>query len=567
MKIVVRNSNLIKLNLTIMLMSLILVANSQNWMWASSPFSPPQLSAVDEGMSSSIDDFGNMYSTGWFSSPSLAFNTTTLINSGSASMFLTKHDSNGNEIWAKKEGGGYFDGGYSVTNDAIGNVIVSGYFSSPSITIGSTTLINNNVSFNDAFLIKYDPNGNVIWTKSFGGSGDDAAFSVKTDSNGNIFVTGYYSSPNLLFGSSTLNNSGNGNEDIFLAKYDANGNFLWAKRAGGSSDDFSNSVCTDASGNAYITGYFNSSPITFGATTFTALGSFVTKYDSNGNVVWAKRFGGLNEVVANSISTQANGNILVTGYFKCDTLVVGTNTLINAGAPAIPGNAKDDVFFIKYNPNGTVISANRIGGIQDERGRSVCSFSNGFYIAGEFLGPTLPIGNFTLTAPVGVWDGLFIAKFDLNNNLICASVIASGGDDAIGLSVDQSGSAYLVGDFISHNFVVGSNTLTINDSLPSENIFFAKYSCGFLGNDFVSIDSNQTLVYPNPANSQLFIKSDKSIVSVELYDITGKVLSKLIPSDSLDFVVDLKTISQGIYFVKLLDDTGHSIIKKVSVVK
>lgn len=105
---------------------------------------------------------------------------------------------------------------------------------------------------------------------------------------------------------------------------------------------------------------------------------------------------------------------------------------------------------------------------------------------------------------------------------------------------------------------------TVNNCSNSSTVSLQVATC-------LSVDEKNSLsqasIFPNPANNQLFIKSDKPITNIELYDITGKSLFKLIPSDSLNFVVDLKTISPGIYFVRLMDNTGHSAIKKLSVVK
>lgn len=483
-------------------------SKAQNWVWAKSPFSPIETNITDEGVATCIDPSGNMYATGWFMSASLAFNTATLTSQG-ACMFLVKYDPNGNELWVKKACGGSFDGGWSVTTDAMGNVIVSGYFSSPTIAIGSTTLTNSNPLSNDIFLVKYDSNGNVIWARSAGGNNIDQAVSVKTDLNGNIFMSGYFASSTMTIGSYSLINSGG--FDIFLAKYSPNGTVLWAKREGGTNDDYSFSTCTDALGNAFITGYFVSLPITFGATTFTAHGFLLVKYDTNGNVVWAKSSGGLNRVQGNSVSTDALGNIFIIGSFQCDTLAIGSTILINANAPAVPGNATHDIFIAKYNPNGAFVTAFRLGGSGADVGGSISTYSNGFYITGGFSSSSLIIGTYSLSPPFNAWDNMFIAKYDYNNNVLCASALASGGDDLLGLGVDQVGNAYITGDFVPTPFIIGSNTLTQNDGFNSENIFFAKYSCEVTGINFQSKNTNQTLIYPNPNKGDFTIQIDNII--------------------------------------------------------
>ena len=83
--------------------------------------------------------------------------------------------------------------------------------------------------------------------------------------------------------------------DIFLAKFESLGNIIWAKRAGGSVSDFCNGIATDGNGNILITGSYASPLIAFGSTVFTnpcSIDLYVAKYDNNGNVIWARSHGG-----------------------------------------------------------------------------------------------------------------------------------------------------------------------------------------------------------------------------------------------------------------------------------
>ncbi|MEK7263262.1 MAG: SBBP repeat-containing protein [Bacteroidota bacterium] len=135
------------------------------------------------------------------------------------------------------------------------------------------------------------------WAKRARGGGYDYGKGIATDENGNCYVTGYFNSSTITFGSVMLTNTDNsGSSDMYLVKYDSSGNVLWANCAGGYSADYGNSIATDGNGNCYVTGYFWSPTITFGSVTLINANSFsdmfVVKYDSNGNVVWAKRAGG-----------------------------------------------------------------------------------------------------------------------------------------------------------------------------------------------------------------------------------------------------------------------------------
>ncbi|MGD0710935.1 MAG: SBBP repeat-containing protein [Bacteroidales bacterium] len=306
--------------------------NNGNVIWAKSAGG----TGNDYATSVAVDASGNVLLTGNYSSPSINFGNSILMNTGYNDIFLAKYDANGNVLWAISEGGGDDDYASSVAVDTLGNTYLAGYFYSPSIKFGSTILINE--AGNNVFLAKFDSNGNVLWAKSAGETTIGQVSSVAVDASGNAYLTGYYSSSTISFDIITLTNTNVLFNDIFLVKYDANGNTLWARNAGGVDDDKAYAVAVDASGNAYLTGYFNSPTITFGSTTITNGGIyniFLSKYSTDGNLIWANRLGGNNDDVANSIALDATGNIFVTGDFLSDTICFGSDTLKNVGATDI----------------------------------------------------------------------------------------------------------------------------------------------------------------------------------------------------------------------------------------
>ena len=126
-----------------------------------------------------------------------------------------------------KGAGGLFDDyGQSVATDAAGNVFVVGFFSSDTINFGTNSLVNIGVLPNvpDIFIVKYDATGNVVWAKKTGGIFGDRGYGIATDASGNVFVTGSYDSQ-IDFGSTVLNSGGSYN-CMFIVKYDTAGNVL-----------------------------------------------------------------------------------------------------------------------------------------------------------------------------------------------------------------------------------------------------------------------------------------------------------------------------------------------------
>src|SRR5258707_1392540 len=105
-----------------------------------------------------------------------------------------------------------------------------------------------------------------LWAQSAGGTGQDNVQSISTDAGSNVYVLGYFNSPSITFGTTSLTNAGGGANDLFIVKYDNSGNVIWAKSAGGTGQEFAYGITTDDSDNVYVTGYFQSPSITFGTT-------------------------------------------------------------------------------------------------------------------------------------------------------------------------------------------------------------------------------------------------------------------------------------------------------------
>ncbi|MFA7028830.1 MAG: SBBP repeat-containing protein, partial [Candidatus Cloacimonadaceae bacterium] len=214
--------------------------------------------------------------------------------------------------WAKQAGGTDYDFGQDIAIDSSGNSYITGYFPG-NASFGTTELTSSGGI--DIFVAKLDSDGNWLWAQKAGGTSDDGGYSIAIDSSGNSYVTGYFHST-ASFGNITLTSSGS--YDIFVAKLDSNGNWLWAKKAGGTSDDYGYSITIDFSGNSYVTGYFYSTA-SFGTTTLTSSGDcdiFVAKMDSSGNWLWAKKAGGTYSDEGWGIAIDSSGNSYVTGYFE-----------------------------------------------------------------------------------------------------------------------------------------------------------------------------------------------------------------------------------------------------------
>jgi len=160
------------------------------------------------------------------------------LNAGDTDAFLTKFDGNGNEVWTTRIGTNCGDAGVGVATDKAGNVYVTG---STEGDLGGT-----NAGKSDAFLSKLDPSGDEVWTRQIGTSTHEQSKSVAVDASDNVYISGW------TYGD--LGGPGEGPCDVFLAKFGSDGNELWTTQIGTVRNDRSASVAVDAAGNVYISG-------------------------------------------------------------------------------------------------------------------------------------------------------------------------------------------------------------------------------------------------------------------------------------------------------------------------
>jgi hypothetical protein len=282
-----------------------------------------------QGYGITTDVVGNVYVTGHFGSTSISFDLINLTNSSSigvssfSDIFIVKYSSFGAVLWAISEGGFQNDWYTKITIDDSGNLLVSGLFDSPSLSFGSFVLTNvsSHGFFSDVFIAKYSPSGTWLWATSVGGINDENIHGIDTDASGNVYVTGRFHSPTISFGSTTFVNEGEW--DMFTAKYSPGGILVWAKSIGGTSRQHGWGIATEASGDVYVIGSFDSDSIKLDSITLTNSGQlyhdvYIVKYSASGNVIWATSFGGEGFDSGSDISIDASGNIYVTGSFSSD---------------------------------------------------------------------------------------------------------------------------------------------------------------------------------------------------------------------------------------------------------
>jgi len=545
------------------------VSQTPSWEWVNSA----QGNDGEIGSGISTDAAGNCYVTGHFGSTAVTFGSFTLLNFSPIShindVFIVKYDPQGNVLWARSAGGSSIDEGIGIATDAAGNSYVIGRFGSPTITFGTFTLTNNSttVTYSDIFIVKYDSAGNVLWAKSAGGISNDLIYGVSIDPLGNAYITGNFPGPTIIFDSDTLTTSGVA--DAFIVKFDSAGNVLWARSAGGVSGDGGMAVSSDVAGNCYVTGYFVSPTISFGNVTLTNSDS------SNTLDVFVVKY----DPAGNLLWAKSGG-----GSNNERTTAISTDALGNCFvtgwfvSPAITfgsltltnyiGSTKMDFFIIKYDPAGNLLWAKSVSGSDDEYAWGLTTDNAGnSYLTGFFESPILTLGSLTLTKTGAEFD-IFIVNYDSAGNTLWAKCMGGNDNDGgRGISLHSSGNLYIAGYFISSSVTFDSFVLA---NSGSGDVFVGKIPANYTGIHEVDF-ATQLSMYPNPSTDAFTIQlendfQNKNLI-IELVDIKGKVIFQTAANQQSQVKIATKDFNEGLYIVQVLYNDAVVQIGKLGIVK
>ncbi len=509
-----------------------------DWQWAVTHTTPQD--AYGNGIA--IDAQGNSYAIGSYFQ-SINFGSTVLNSAGSNDIFVTKHDADGNLLWAVSAGGTNQDLGNAIAVDADGNVLVTGTFretanfGDQSITTGGT----------GTFIVKYDTDGNALWARAGTTTNSIIGNGIAVDATGNVYVTGYFLY-SAAFGTTPVTTTGY--RELFVVKYNAAGDLQWATVSDGSYFVQTNAIAADAAGNTVITGYF-SDDLTVGSSTMSAVGNydiFVIRLDADGNKQWGRQAGGSTTYFDEGygVAMDAAGNAYVTGCFA------GTSSFDDVTL-AGSGQNNLDIFLAKYDASGDVIWARSAGSTGDDRGMDVSVDAAGnAYLAGyvhgnaDFSGTPLPsIGNADIIVAKYAPDGIFQWVQQAGGNSV---------DHANGIAADATGNCYVTGSFrFTANF--GSHQINAQGSLSD--FFVAKVGSSIITSVLDIASSNTVTVYPNPTRDMLFVRLENgAALRVELYDILGnRVLSQNITDNR---PIKVSHLPAGMYVLRTFEGSSMS---------
>ena len=397
-------------------------------------------------------------------------------------------------LWIKHGGGTFDETINTITEDQNGNIICIGtYWLETSF---DDVVLSTSTSPKAIFVLKYAPDGTLLWGKSIDGTTLKEATAVETDTFNNLFIAGFFEDQ-LIFQDTTIHSIGE--SDLFVLKLDSMGNKEWVYTEGYKGDTRAMTLALTSESDIILGGFYNDTT-RIGDYQLAANTSdrdvFLARMTQEGEVLWAKRAGGVHDDEIIDLALDEQDQVFVTGY------LVGVMNLSDQ-ISIQSGNGNSDFYLMKYSPDGEVLQARAMGGTQVQQTTDIQLIDNAIIISGFYFG-SMTIDNISLNAP-GIVSG-FIGSF--NTNDLHANWIQSiDGNETVAVNqlfISPNTDIWLAGTF--------SSLLNWQEGLNSQGGF--DLFVGPLQNVATSVDhpANEkkpiVKIYPNPAKTILYIETD-----------------------------------------------------------
>jgi hypothetical protein len=457
-------------------------------------------------------------------------------------------------LWIRTYGGPQNEEAWSVDETSDGGFIIAGYTSSYGF------------GGDDVYLVRVDPNGDTLWTRTYGGSSNERAFCVRQTSDGGFILIGWTES----FGS--------GNKDLYLIKTDSIGNLLWQRTFGGYNRDEGYSVEETSDGGYILVGFTKS----FGPG---ATAVYLIKTDQNGDSLWTRTYGGGYVDAGYDVKETTDGGFIITGEtcscgdINGDVLLLKTDQNGNGlwlkyygGNDVDFGRSLDEtedggyivcgrfttanwpdvnIWLLKTDINGDTLWTKQYGGSYYEEGHSVQQTSDGGYI---FTGYTESYG-------AGLWD-VWLVKTDFLGNILWAETFGDTASDWGNCVKETSDGGYIVAgqtkSFIGYwqlDFYVihlGQPVDVREKSTPKKQSNFVIQ----IENSSFTV-SNQSFFLKNPSSygieAMLFLP-EEHYVEFKLFNSIGRKILNFggVASPGWNRIQKRLKIPSGIYFLMVV---------------
>lgn len=510
-------------------------ATAQTWQWAKSAGDV----GTDGASGITTDPYGNTYITGSFAGRA-KFSGTMYQGNGLYEIFIAKYNATGNLLWVKHAGGHGNDRGKAIKwkNNSL---YICGLFEDTA-QFENTTLISRGES--DAFVARYDDNGNLQWVKQAGGSNLDIATAIDVDAGENIYIAGQYERA-IAFGNSILTTS-NIYAESFYARYNNNGNLQWARTTTGNNTNLATALAFDNHHSIFVTGFFGNT-ISAGNNSINSVSAsydiFIAKIDiDSGNTDWIKRAGSTYEDGAYGICADANGRAVITGYFA-GTAYFDNNTITYADY--------NDVFVACYDSAGNNVWARAGKGNKLDTGFGIAADeNNNIYVTGMFQN-VIDFDGVQLTSPDVLDRDIFVVSYSPNGTM--RWLAEAGGEDTdsgTGIAVATDNRIVIAGYYL---FTCSFGSIAV-DYADEADIFVASLTQPVTGIN--NLTEQQVKLYPNPATINTVISltgnTDGTYVIANINGLavtTGRITGS-------NTTISTTALAKGVYIVTVTTNNG-----------
>jgi hypothetical protein len=446
---------------------------------------------------------------------------------GVADLWVVKLDSNGELLWERTYGGSNDERGLDIQQTMDGGFIV----------IGSTTSEDGDVTEafgdGDIWVLKLDPEGQLEWQKSYGGSFNEFGYGIRQLSDGSYLMTGWtYSNDGTISGN-------HGGRDAWLAHIANNGDLLWQHCIGGLGQDGARSMALTSDGAVVIAGWSNTNA-------FPDEGAFgpedlwVVKLNLNGVVLWERFFGGPGDDQGWDIMETMAGELIVVGQHESP--LADSTTWQN------------DAWVLALDPAGQLLWDEHFGGSAGDYAFAVGQYPNGdLVVAGLTQSSDGDVSGYH-----GSIDG-WLFSLNEEHELLWQRSIGGTSDELVrGLVVDPTGSIVVAGRTYSNDGDISGNH-------GSYDVLAMKFGGGPIGIEEPAEDWTFT-AFPNPASDHLTVQLDlprTGAVELEIFDVSGRMAMQLSlgRQQHLRKQLDIGALAKGVYQVVLRMD-GKSVNRR-----
>ncbi|MDD4310114.1 MAG: T9SS type A sorting domain-containing protein [Candidatus Cloacimonetes bacterium] len=448
-------------------------------------------------------------------SDTLWVNGTPYPGYGISDSFVIKYSSDGEVLWVKTFGSTGEDVALGIGTDSAGNCYVGGYFVD---TLTCQNLSAISYGMWDAYVLKLDPQGNALWLRSFGGTLNDIGYGLCVTPEGRVYVAGWFADSVKFTATSSIVSAGG--SDVFCCAWGTDGTFAWAKRGGSEGVEYGYEVACDNFGNAYVTGSAGSGS-QFGEYLLSGDGMFVCKYSPSGEVQWLSSSQNAG-VIGISVQPELSG----TQY----GVVCGRLTGMGAiGNFSFSTNAEsDDAYWAKFAADtGTWQEMQYYGGSASDKGKDCDSQSYTAYLAS--FEQQVSFGGINLISNGG--SDIALGYGNLNS---MHYISAGGQDNEVPTSIKILPNAKIaIAGWHYGACQFGSHAIDSNNS-ANQNAFVACYNPQSSSEDLLATPTRIS-ASPNPFHDSINItasKVDNGKQNVKVYNMKGQLMRKLSPQSS-----------------------------------